>query len=139
MYDKVEIMPTSIDCKRSPVVRCANNKLELNNLIKILSTMATATNIGTLVTCSPDINNGRPMITGTKTSVSRVVVLYKQGANAEEIARRISHLNLAQVYAALAYYHVNRHQIETELAQAEAEYWNLAELHNLSKDTALAS
>ncbi|MBO1064555.1 MULTISPECIES: DUF433 domain-containing protein [Nostocales] len=48
--------------------------------------MATATNIGTLVTCSPDVSNGRPVITGTKTSVSRVVVLYKQGANAEEMA-----------------------------------------------------
>jgi hypothetical protein len=48
----------------------------------------------------------------------------------EEIARRISHLNLAQVYAALAYYHANRHQIETELAEAEAEYWNLATLHS---------
>ncbi len=70
------------------------------------------------------------MITGTKTSVSRVVVLYKQGANAEEIACRISRLNLAQVYGALAYYHANRDQIETELAESEAEYWNLANLHN---------
>jgi uncharacterized protein (DUF433 family) len=92
--------------------------------------MLTATNIGTLVTCSPDVNNGRPVITGTKTSVSRVVVLYKQGANAEEIARRISYLNLAQVYAALAYYHANRDQIETELTEAEAEYWSLATLHS---------
>ena len=92
--------------------------------------MATATNIGTLVTCSPDVNSGRPAITGTKTSVSRVVVLYKQGANAEEISRRISHVNLAQVYAALAYYHANRNQIETELAEAEDEYWSLATLHS---------
>jgi uncharacterized protein (DUF433 family) len=92
--------------------------------------MLTATNIGTLITCSPDVGNGRPMIAGTRTSVSRVVVLYKQGANAEEITRRISHLNFAQVYAALAYYHTNRDQIENELAQGEVEYWNLAELHS---------
>ncbi|MBD2384702.1 DUF433 domain-containing protein [Cylindrospermum sp. FACHB-282] len=91
--------------------------------------MPTATNIGTLVTHSPDINNGRPMIAGTRTSISRVVVLYKQGANAEEIARRMSHLNLAQVYAALAYYHANRDQIEADLAEADAEYWRLAALH----------
>jgi uncharacterized protein (DUF433 family) len=97
--------------------------------------MATATNIGTLVTCSPDVNNGRAIITGTKTSVSRMVVLYKQGANAEEIARRISHLNLAQVYAALAYYHANRDQIETELTEAEAEYWSLVTLHSQKDKT----
>ncbi|WP_413173637.1 DUF433 domain-containing protein [Anabaena azotica] len=95
--------------------------------------MATATNIGTLVTCSPDVGDGCPVIAGTKTSVSRVVVLYKQRANAEEIARRISHLNLAQVYAALAYYHANRDQIETELAQAEAEYWSLASFNSFKK------
>ncbi len=91
--------------------------------------MATATDIGTLVTCSPDIRNGRPIITGTRTSVRRVVVLYKQGASAEEIARRMSHLNLAQVYAALAYYHVNQDEIEADLAEEDAEYWKLASLH----------
>ncbi len=69
------------------------------------------------------------MIAGTKTSVRRVAVLYKQGASAEEIARRISHLSLAQVYAALAYYHANRNEIEIDLAQQDAEYWRLAALH----------
>jgi uncharacterized protein (DUF433 family) len=92
--------------------------------------MSTTTDIGTLVTCSPDIGNNRPIITGTKTSVRRVVVLYKQGASAEEIARRMSHLSLAQVYAALAYYHANRDEIEADLAKEEAEYWKLASLHS---------
>jgi uncharacterized protein (DUF433 family) len=88
------------------------------------------TDIGTLVACSPNMSKGRPMLAGTKTPVSRVVVLYKQGASAEEIARRISHLSLAQVYAALTYYHANRDQIEADLAEDEAEYWKLAALHN---------
>ena len=92
--------------------------------------MLITTDIGTLVTRSTDRDGHRPMITGTRTSVSRVVVLYKQGADAVEIARRISHLNLAQVYAALAYYHANRTEIEAELAAADAEYWRLAELHS---------
>ncbi len=85
--------------------------------------------IGTLVTCSPDIGGGRPMIAGTKTPVSRVVALYKQGAGAEEIARRMSHLSLAQVYAALAYYHANQDRVEADLANEDAEYWRLAALH----------
>lgn len=93
--------------------------------------MPTATDIGTLVSRSTDQTDGdRPMVAGTRTSVARVVVLYKQGANAEEIARRMSHLSLAQVYAALAYYHVNRDEIEADLAEEEAEYWKLAELHS---------
>ncbi len=59
--------------------------------------MPTATDIGTLVSHSTDqTDRGRPMVAGTRTSVARVVVLYKQGANAEEIARRMSHLSLAQ-------------------------------------------
>ena len=67
------------------------------------------------------------MITGTKTSVRRVAVLYKQGASAEEIARRLSHLSLAQVYAALAYYHANRNEIEADLDAEDTEYWKLSQ------------
>lgn len=92
--------------------------------------MLTTTDIGTLITRSSEIGNGRPMITGTRTSVRRVVVLYKQGAAAEEIARRMSHLSLAQVYAALAYYHANRDEIEVDLAEEEAEYSRLAASHS---------
>jgi uncharacterized protein (DUF433 family) len=95
-----------------------------------LKIMSIVTDIGTLVTRSPDIGHDRPVITGTNTSVRRVVVLYKQGASAEEIARRMSHLNLAQVYAALAYYHANRDEIESDLAEEDAEYWNLVALHS---------
>lgn len=91
--------------------------------------MLTTTDIGTLVTCSPDFRDDRPIIAGTKTSVSRIVVLYKQGASAEDIARRLSHLSLAQIYAALTYYHANRDRIEEDLAEEDAEYWKLAELH----------
>lgn len=92
--------------------------------------MPTVIDIGTLVTRSPESVNSHAIIAGTKTSVSRVVVLYKQGAGAEEIARRLSHLSLAQVYAALAYYHANCDEIEADLAAEDAEYWRLARQHN---------
>ena len=39
----------------------------------------------------------------------------------EEIAENFEHLNLAQVHAALAYYHANREEIESDLAALEAE------------------
>jgi hypothetical protein len=38
----------------------------------------------------------------------------------EEIALEYPHLTLAQVHAALAYYHANREEIETDIAQEEA-------------------
>lgn len=91
--------------------------------------MVATTDIGVLIVPASESGKGRPMIAGTGTSVRRVVVLYKQGANAEEIARRMSHLNLAQVYAALAYYHANRDEIEADLAAEEAEYDRLSALH----------
>jgi len=54
------------------------------------------------------------------------------GLNPEEIADFTVHLSLAQVYAALAYYHANREEIETAIAAdqtagdlAEQEWYHL--------------
>jgi hypothetical protein len=38
-----------------------------------------------------------------------------------EIADRIGHLTLTQVYAALTYYHANREEIDADIAAEEAE------------------
>ena len=51
----------------------------------------------------------------------RIAGWYKQGWIPEEIARRLE-LNLAQVHAALAYYHANENEIEADLAAEAAEY-----------------
>ena len=93
--------------------------------------MPTLTDIGTLITRDPNLRNGIPIIAGTATSVQRIVVLYKQGNSAEEIAADLDHLALAQVYAALTYYHANRAEIEADLAAQKAEYERLAALNNL--------
>jgi uncharacterized protein (DUF433 family) len=83
--------------------------------------MATAIDIGTLIDQSPEIRGGRPRIAGTGVTVRRIVGWYKLGLNPEEIADQVPHLSLAQVYAALAYYHANREEIETDLAAEMAE------------------
>lgn len=88
--------------------------------------MVATKDIGTLIARIAEVDSGRPVIAGTRTSVRRIAVLYKQGANAEEIARRLDHLNLAQVYAALAYYHTNKEEIEDDLKEEEVEYERLA-------------
>jgi uncharacterized protein (DUF433 family) len=95
--------------------------------------LATLVDIGTLITRDPQLRGGRPIIAGTGTSVRRIAVLYKQGLHAEEIVSEMGHLTLAQVYAALAYYHANRDEIEADLAEEEAEYLRLAALHSKKK------
>ena len=79
------------------------------------------TNIGDLITASPDIRHGRPRIAGTGVTVQRIVILYKMGLSPDEIADEFGHLSLAQVYAGLAYYHANRAQFEAAIAADQAE------------------
>jgi len=40
----------------------------------------------------------------------------------------MTHLSIAQVYAALTYYHANREEIDTDLAEEQEAYEQLAEL-----------
>ena len=74
---------------------------------------------------TPDVCGGRIRIDGTRITVHRVATLYKQGQNAEDIAQTYPHLSLSQIYAALAYYHANRDEIESALATADAQYDDL--------------
>jgi uncharacterized protein (DUF433 family) len=65
---------------------------------------------------------GRIRIDGTRITVHRIAVLYKQGQHAEDIAQTYPHLSLSQIYTALAYYHTCRDQIDLELAVEDAEF-----------------
>ena len=91
--------------------------------------MPVLTDIGTLIVQTPDIHGGRARIAGTGVTVARVVEWYRLGHGAEEIAHRVGHLSLAQVYAALAYYHANRESIDAEMAAQEVEAERLEREH----------
>jgi len=78
--------------------------------------MVKAADIGSLIVISPDVRGGRARIAGTGVTVRRVVEWYKLAYSPEEIAHEIGHVTLAQVFAALAYYHANREEIEADLA-----------------------
>jgi uncharacterized protein (DUF433 family) len=98
--------------------------------------MANVIDIGTLIVQTPEIRGGRPRIAGTGVTVRRIVGWYKLGLSPEEIADRIGHLSLAQVYAALTYYHANREEIEADIAAEEAEAERLEREHFLSRKVA---
>jgi len=96
--------------------------------------MTTSTvDIGTLIERSPEIRGGRPCVAGTGVTVQRIVIWYKSGLNPEQIVNRIEHLTLAQVHAALAYYHANKEEIESAIADDEAEGNREENLHTRSQ------
>jgi uncharacterized protein (DUF433 family) len=81
--------------------------------------MRTTVDIGTLIETSPEIRKGRPRIAGTGVTVRRIAGWYNLGLAPEEIAAKMEHLTLAQIHAALAYYHAIRDEIDSDIA-AEA-------------------
>jgi uncharacterized protein (DUF433 family) len=91
--------------------------------------VTSTTDIGTLITRTSEIRGGRPRIAGTGVTVQRVVVWYKLGLTPEEIMAEFGHLTLAQVHAALAYYHANRDEIESAIAADRADAGRLARQH----------
>ena len=100
--------------------------------------MASLTDIGTLIAQTPGICGGRPRIAGTGVSIRRIAGWYKLGQTPEEIATQIPHLSLAQVHAALAYYHANRDEMDAEMAAEEAEADRLERERRESSDKACA-
>jgi uncharacterized protein (DUF433 family) len=96
--------------------------------------MATAFDIGQLISRDPQIRDGKPCIAGTGVSVHRIVGWYKLGMSPEEIVDEFSHLSLAQVYAALAYYHSNYREIESDIQAEEQVEERIIEQLRAQKD-----
>ncbi len=80
-----------------------------------------------LLSRSPDVCGGRIRITGTRVTVLQIVTCHQQGWTEERIASQYPHISLAQVRAALGYYHANRDEIDQEL---EAEMIDFVRLKN---------
>ena len=80
-----------------------------------------STQIATLLVSTPDVCGGRLRIDGTRITAHQIAVWYKQGYSPEEVAEQYPQLTLAQVYAALAYYHANREEIEADLVAERLE------------------
>ena len=84
--------------------------------------MGTNAGLDRLIDSSADPDEQCLYIAETGVTVRRVVQWYRLGHSPEDIADRIGHLSLAQVYAALAYYHANQEAVENDLEEEiEAE------------------
>jgi uncharacterized protein (DUF433 family) len=100
-----------------------------------MSVAANQVEIGGMISRTPGIKGGTPHIAGTGVTVRTIVRWYRLGMSPEEIAAEYPHLALAQVYAALAYYHANRAEMEAEMAAEEAESDRIEREHLLKVKT----
>jgi len=90
--------------------------------------MASAVDIGTLIVRTPGIVGGRPRIDGTRILVALIAQDIAHGATPEQIVTDFyDHLNLTQVYAAMAFYHANREEIDADIAEENRLYDEMAE------------
>ena len=72
------------------------------------------TDVGIVV--DPTIHAGEPVIEGTSTPVRAVAELWNQGMSAEEVPVHLPHLQLVQIFEALRYYLVHRHEVDRFIA-----------------------
>lgn len=78
-----------------------------------------------VIVSDPDVRGGRPNISGTTLRVSDLVAYHLYaGHTPEELAVGFS-LELWQVHAALAYYHMHKVEIDAEMREdsQKAEQW----------------
>ena len=97
--------------------------------------MSQLTDIGKLIVRSGDIRGGRPRLAGTGVTVRRIVGWYKLWLSPEEISEKVGHLSLAQVHAALAYYHANQEELEADITAEQAESQSLERSHTKTRST----
>ena len=76
--------------------------------------MATIT-VYSHVTKDPQVCGGKACIDGTRIRVLDLVCLFRDGVSPQEMLGAYPSLNLAQVYAALSYYHENSQEIDSDL------------------------
>jgi uncharacterized protein (DUF433 family) len=78
--------------------------------------------VGEYIGIKPGYCGGRPHILGHRVKVQHVAVWHERmGMSAEEIVATYPSLSLPAVYAALAYYHAHRAEIDADI-EADARF-----------------
>lgn len=73
------------------------------------------------IEATPGVCGGKPRIAGHRIQVADIVVWHEhQGLSPDEIVAQFPRVTLADVYAALAYYHDPREAIRESIRQDEA-------------------
>ena len=83
-----------------------------------MSTRETELVITSHIEITPGVRSGKPRVTGTRITVSDIVLWTEQGMSPDEVVTQFPSLTLADVYAALAYYHDNRQVIDDQIKES---------------------
>lgn len=78
-----------------------------------------------------DLEDGEPVIKGTRIAVRNIVTLWRQGVRPEEMPQHYPHITLAQVFDALSYFSDNTDEINLWI---ERNHIRKDELHPLVRD-----
>ena len=82
------------------------------------------------IEATPGICGGRPRIRGTRIRVQDIVVWHERmNLSSDEIASRHPQVNLAAIYAALAYYHDHRAEIDQQMQHGNELAAELAQVY----------
>lgn len=71
------------------------------------------------VDATPGICSGRPRVAGTRIRVANIAIWTEEGMSPDEIVASYPQLTLADVHAALAYYHDHRADVDTQIREDE--------------------
>lgn len=77
----------------------------------------TTSTLSRYVTRDPEILNGEPIITGTRTSVRAIVETWRLETSPEDILVHLPHLTLAQIFDALSFYLDHQTEINRYIEQ----------------------
>lgn len=92
-----------------------------------------------LITRNPDIRGGRPCIIGTGLRVSDIVVAMRYHDRSPEQMAAGFQVSLAEVYAALSYYHAHEREIDDDIDDQIATARKLGDEHIASGKPSLLS
>ena len=84
------------------------------------ATETPTTELGSMIVRTPGVIGGKPHIRGHRVGVHRVAGWWKRGLSIEEIGQELSTLSPADIFAALAYYHLNKAEIDGYLEEERA-------------------
>ena len=101
------------------------DKSFVEELVKRLQAIEPSINVlvdqdSTLIVSTPGTLGGKPRIAGRRISVQDIAIWHEHmGMSPDEIATDYD-LTLAEIYAALAYYHDHREEIEARIREGRA-------------------
>ena len=81
------------------------------------SSMSSTVVVDSHIEITPGTCAGKPRIAGHRIRVQDIVLWTEEGRSADEIVAEFPQLSLADVYAALTYYHDHREEIDRDIRE----------------------